>query len=72
MWHYVINIITKFFLILKKLLGFFDDINHTTSYMSVTQNFSNASRGRIDIKDEYILGEFPYPKIFLDEYGNGI
>lgn len=62
-------IIKKFFLILKKILGFFDDINHTTSYMFVTKNFSNAPRGRIDIKDGYIWGCPPYPKIFLDEYG---
>lgn len=40
--------------------------------MSVTKNFSNVSRGRIDIKDGYIWGCPPYPKIFLDEYGNGI
>ena len=40
-----------------------------TSYMFVTKNFSNASRGRIDIKDGYIWGCPPYPKIFLDEYG---
>ncbi len=54
----------------KKLIGFFDDINHTTSYMSVTRNFSKALGGRIDIKDGHILGGMPpYPKTFLNEYG---
>lgn len=53
----------------KKLLGFFDDINHTTSYMSVTKDFSNALGGRIDIKDGHIYGTIPpYLKTFLNEY----
>lgn len=52
----------------KKLLGFFDSLKQTTSYMSITR--SKAPGGRIDIKNGYIWGEQPpYPKTLLNEYG---
>lgn len=52
----------------KKLLGFFDSLKQTTSYMSITR--SKAPGGRIDIKNGCIWGEQPpYPKTLLNEYG---
>lgn len=52
----------------KKLLGFFDSLKQTTSYMSITR--SKATGGRIDIKNGCIWGEQPpYPKKNLNEYG---
>lgn len=52
----------------KKLLGFFDSLKQTTSYMSITR--SKATGGRIDIKNGCIWGEQPpYPKTLLNEYG---
>ena len=52
-----------------RCIGFLQDINQTTNYMIVTENFQNAFSGRIDIKDGNLFGGMPpYPKDKLLKY----